>query len=92
MGDQNIMVEFKQLHDLDVDIRLSEITRVFSLESNDVGVLEFAQVLDLSLFDVPHFLYSDIFSVELTEEDSPLRPTAHPLQVRNLLKRNLPGF
>lgn len=62
------------------------------LESNDIGVLEFAEVFDLSLFDVPHFLYGDVFSVELAKEDGPLRPAAHPLQVRDLLKRNLPGL
>lgn len=55
-------------------------------------MLEFAEVFDLSLFDVPHFLYSNIFSVKLAKEDGPLRPAAHPLQVRDFLKRNLPGL
>ncbi len=55
-------------------------------------MLEFAKVFDLCLFDVTHFLYSHVFSMELAEEDGPLRPAAHPLQVRDLLKRNLPGL
>lgn len=55
-------------------------------------MLEFAQVFDLGLFDVPHFLYSHFFSVQLPKEDGPLCPAAHPLQVRNFLKRNLPGL
>lgn len=55
-------------------------------------MLEFAEVFDLGLFDVPHFLHSHVFSVELAEEDGPLRPAAHPLQVGDLLKRNLPGL
>lgn len=65
---------------------------VLSLESDDVGVLKFAEVFDLSFFDVPHFLYSYVLSVELAEEDGPLSPAAHPLQVRDFLKRNLPGL
>lgn len=55
-------------------------------------MLEFAEVFDLCLFDVPHFLYSHVFSVELAEEDGPLCATAHPLQVRDFLKGNLPGL
>ena len=69
-----------------------QISRVSSLESDDVGVFEFAEVFDLGLFDVSHFLHSHVISVELAEEDGPLRPAAHPLQVRDLLKRNLPGL
>lgn len=65
---------------------------VSSLESDDVGVLEFAEVFDLGFFDVSHFLYSHVFSVELAEEDGPLRAAAHPLQVGDFLKRNLPGL
>lgn len=68
------------------------ISRVSSLESDDVGVLEFAEVFDLGFFDVPHFLYSHFFSMELSEEDGTLRPAAHPLQVRDLLKGDLPGL
>lgn len=30
--------------------------------------------------------------MELAEEDGPLRSTAHPLQVGDFLKRNLPGL
>lgn len=74
------------------DMWSCRICWVPSLESDDVGVLEFAEVFDLGLFDVPHFLYSHVFSVELAEEDGPLRPAAHPLQVRDFLKRNLPGL
>lgn len=65
---------------------------VSSLESDDVGVLEFAEVFDLSFFDIPHFLHSHLFSMELSKENSTLSPAAHPLQVRNFLKRNLPGL
>lgn len=32
-------------------------------ESDDVGVFELAQVLDVSLFDVPHFLHCHFLSV-----------------------------
>lgn len=63
-----------------------------SLESDDVGVLEFAQVFDLGLLDVPHFLHGHVVSVELAEEDGALRAAAHPLQVRDLLEGNLPGL
>lgn len=65
---------------------------VSSLESNNVGVLEFSEMFDLSLFDVPHFLHSHFFSMELAKEDGPLRAAAHPLQVRDFLKRNFPGL
>lgn len=55
-------------------------------------MLEFAEMFDLSLFDVPHFLHSHLFSVELAKEDGPLCTAAHPLQVRDFLKWNLPGL
>lgn len=74
------------------DKRPYRISWLISLESDDVGVLEFAEVFDLGLFDVPHFLYRHVFSVELAEEDGALCPAAHPLQVRDFLKRNLPGL
>ena len=64
----------------------------FSLESDDVGMLKFAKVFYLCLFDVPHFLHGYILSVKLAQEYSALCTTAHPLQVRYLLKWNLPGF
>lgn len=53
-------------------------------------MLEFAQVFDLRLFDVPHFFHGHLLSVKLPEEDSPLSATAHPLQVRDFFKRNFP--
>ena len=62
------------------------------LEGDDVGVLELSQVFDLGLFDVPHFLHGNIVSVVLPEEDGSLGPAAHPLELRDLLERNLPGF
>lgn len=60
------------------------------LESDDVGVLQFAEVFDLCLFDVPHFLHRNLFAMKLAKEDGPLCSTAHPLQVRDFLKRYLP--
>jgi len=55
-------------------------------------VLEFPQVFDLRLFDVPHFLHGDVAPAVLAEEDGSLRPAAHPLEVRDLLERDLPGL
>lgn len=65
---------------------------VHSLEGNDVGVFELAQMFDLSLLDVPHFLHSHVFTMKLAQKDRPLCPTAHPLQLGDLLERHLPGF
>lgn len=68
------------------------IPHVSSLERDDVWVLEFPKVFDLGLLDVPDFLHGHLLSVQLAEEDGPLRPAAHPLEVRNFLKGNLPGL
>lgn len=65
---------------------------VSSLERDDVGVFEFTEMFNLGFFDVPHFLHGHLFSMELTEEDCTLCPTAHPLEVRDLLERNFPGL
>lgn len=73
-------------------MRFSGVNAVSSLERDDVGVFEFTEVFNLGFFDVPHFLHGHVFSMELAEEDGPLRPTAHPLQIRDLLERNFPGL
>lgn len=83
---------FMQMNDRCADTWDFKDSGASILESDDVGVLEFAKVFDLSLFDVPHFLYRHVLSVVLAQEDCALCPTAHPLQVRDLLKRNLPGL
>lgn len=64
----------------------------YSLEGDDVGVLEFAQMFDLGLFDVSHFFHSHLLAVELAQKNGSLRPAAHPLQLRDLLERDLPRF
>lgn len=55
-------------------------------------MLQLAQVLDVRLFDVSHFLDRHLLSVQFTQEDGALSAAAHPLQVRNLLERHLPGL
>lgn len=53
-------------------------------------MLELAQVLDVRLFDVTHFLDSHFLSVQFAQKDGALRSAAHPLQVRYLLEGDLP--
>lgn len=65
---------------------------VHSLEGNDVGVFELAQMFDLSLLDVSDFLHSHLLTMKLAQENSSLRPAAHPLQLGDLLEWHLPGF
>lgn len=60
------------------------------LEADDVGVLEFAQVLDVRLLLLPDLLDGHLLGVELPQENSALSPTAQPLKFRDLLKRDLP--
>ena len=69
---------------------LSPPCRWYLLEGNDVGVLEFAQVFDVRLLLLPDLLDGHLLGAELAQEHGPLRPTAQPLQLRDLLKRNLP--
>ena len=64
----------------------------FSLEGDDVGVFELAEMLDVRLLDVPYFLNGHFLSVEFPQEDGSLGSAAHPLQVGDLLERNLPQF
>lgn len=65
---------------------------VHSLESDDVGVFELPEVLDVCLFDVSYFLHGHFLSVQSAEEDGALGSTAHPLQVRYFLEWDLPPF
>lgn len=60
------------------------------LEGDDVGMFELPQVLDVCLFDVPHFLHSHFLAVQSTKEDGALGSAAHPLQVRYLLEWDFP--
>lgn len=60
---------------------LADMNYSDSLESDDVGVLQLAQMLDIRLFDVPHFLHSHFLAVEFPQEDGTLGSAAHPLQV-----------
>jgi hypothetical protein len=45
-----------------------------SLESDDVGMLQLAQMLNISLFEVSHLLHSDLLPMEAPQEDSTLGP------------------
>lgn len=63
---------------------------VHTLESDDVGVFELPEVLDVSLFDVSYFLHGHFLSMQSAQEDGALGSTAHPLQVRYLLEWDLP--
>lgn len=63
-----------------------------SLEGDDVGVLEFAQMFDLGLLDVSDFLHCHLLPVKLAQEDCALSAAAHPLQLRDLLERHLPAL
>lgn len=60
------------------------------LEADDVGMLEFSQVLYVRLLLLTHLLDGHLLRAELAQENSSLSTTAQPLQFRNLLKRNLP--
>lgn len=60
------------------------------LEANDIWVLELSQVFDVRLLLLSHLLYGHLFRAELAQEDGSLRAAAQPLQLRDLLKRDLP--
>lgn len=60
------------------------------LEANDIWMLEFSQVFNVSLLLLAHLLDGHLFRAELAQEDGSLRTAAQPLQLRNLLKWNLP--
>jgi hypothetical protein len=61
-----------------------------SLELDDVVVVELAEVLDVRLLEVPNFLDSHDVVPEFPLENCALGPGPQPLQIPNLLKRNLP--
>lgn len=60
------------------------------LETDDVRVLQFAEVLDVRLFLLSDLLDGHFFGVELSQEDGALSSTSQPLQLGDLLERNLP--
>lgn len=60
------------------------------LEANDIWVLELSQVFDVRLLLLSHLLDGHLLGAELAQEDGSLRTAAQPLQLRDLLKRNLP--
>ena len=53
-------------------------------------MVEFAEVFDVGLLDVADLLYGHFLPVEFAKEDGSLRPAAQPLQVRDVLKRDVP--
>ena len=61
------------------------------LEGDDVWVVELAKMSDVCFFEVADFLYGHLFLSESAKEDSALCPTAQPLQVRDVLKWNVPA-
>lgn len=61
-----------------------------SLETDDIRVLELSQVFDVRLLLLSHLLDGHLLGAELAKEDGSLRAAAEPLQLRDLLKRNLP--
>ena len=65
-------------------------SRQYSLERDDVWMVELAEVADVRLLDVAHLLNSNLLSVEGAKEDSPLCTTTQPLQIGDVLKWDLP--
>lgn len=55
-------------------------------------MLELPQVLDIRFILISHFLDGHLLCPEFAQEDSSLRTTAQPLQLRDLLKWDLPGI
>lgn len=55
-------------------------------------MLEFPQVLDIRFVLISHFLDGHFLRPEFAQEDGSLRATAQPLQLRDLLERDLPGI
>lgn len=60
------------------------------LEANDIWMFEFSQVFNVRLLLLAHLLDGHLFRAELAQEDRSLCTAAQPLQLRNLLKWNLP--
>lgn len=60
------------------------------LETDDIWVLELSQVFDVCLLLLSHLLDGHLLRAELAKEDGSLCTAAQPLQLRDLLKRNLP--
>lgn len=69
--------------------RLKAQTRVI-LETDDVGVFQFAEVFDVRFFLLSDLLDGNFFRVELSQEDRALSSTSQPLQLGDLLEWNLP--
>lgn len=61
-----------------------------SLEADDVGMLELPQVFDVGLLLLAHLLDGHLLGAELAQEDGSLCTAAEPLQLRDLLERDLP--
>lgn len=53
-------------------------------------MLQFAEMLDVRLFLLSDLLDGHFFGVELSQEDGALSSTSQPLQLGDLLERNLP--
>lgn len=60
------------------------------LETDDVWVLQFAEVFDVGLFLLSDLLDGHFFRVEFSQEDGALSSTSQPLQLGDLLEWNLP--
>jgi len=59
-------------------------------EWDDVRMIETSEVFNIRLLNVAYFLHGNRLTVELPEENRPLRSAAQPLQVWYILKRNFP--
>ena len=64
---------------------------MYSLELNDVGMVELSQVFDVSLELLLHFLHGEDLRLVGPHEDGPLGTRAKPFQVLDLLEGNFPG-
>ena len=74
-------------------VQLKFLDQIFySLELNDVGMVELSQVLDVSLELLLHFLHGEDLRLVGPHEDGPLGSGAEPFQVLDLLEGNLPGI
>lgn len=60
------------------------------LEADDVWVLQFAKVFDISFLLLSDLLNRDLFRVKLSEEHCALSSAPQPLQFRDLLEGHLP--
>lgn len=59
-------------------------------ELDNIWMVQFAEMPDVSLFLFSHFFHSNYFIPQFPTENSTLGPWTQPLQVAYHLKRNFP--